>query len=228
MGVETSDREPWIFDTKIALQSLCRGAQALTDQPSVQLCCHFGKWNMRRHRDHAQVRASEHHDRIVLGYAAAFGNEFGLAGVRKPNGIKLRFGNRTSDQSGGAPRSGKANRHFQRLIRTMRAVQVRDAWYDRQAVVQLNYGQGRVEMLEGIRRVFNADNRAVPVRRETSNVTNGKERRQARGVAGLPCFSNNFRPDTSRITDRNGQRQFQSARRHQLYSITASRRKSRR
>jgi hypothetical protein len=82
--------------------------------------------------------------------------------------------------------------------------------------MQLNNRQSAIKMLKSIGRIFNADNWAIPVWRKTSNVTDSKKRRQARSVAGFPCFSDNLGPDTSRITDRNGKRQFQSAQRHQL------------
>jgi hypothetical protein len=82
--------------------------------------------------------------------------------------------------------------------------------------MHLDNRKSRIKMRKGFGRIFNADDRTIPMRREAGDIANCEERRQSSRVAGLPRFADYLRPYARRVTDRDGQWQFQSANRHQL------------
>ena len=79
---------------------------------------------MRCHGDYPQVRTGEHHHCVVFRNTTAFGDKLCLPGMRKANGVKLRFGNWASYQRRRAASSGKTDCHFQRLVGAMRSIEV--------------------------------------------------------------------------------------------------------
>jgi hypothetical protein len=183
---------------------------------------------MGRHRYDTQIWSGEHHNGVILGHATAFGDEFSLAWMGEAHGVKLGLRHRTCHERRRAAGTCKADGHFQCLIGAMRAVQIGLPRHHRNAAVQLDHRKGGVKMREAVRRIVDLDDGPVPVRREATDIANGEKGRKIRAFARLPCFADNLRTYACRVADRNRQRQVKSPWRHQLYSMTASRRRSRR
>ena len=205
MGIERGDREPRLGDPEIALQPTQRHPATRFDHRAAQQFRDAGQRDMGGDRDGAKRRPGEHHRHVGGRNAAAFGDEFGLAGVGETDRVELLLADRAGDHRAGRPRAGETDRELERIERAMRAD---CAWMAKVMDLAARYVEQRepdVEGRIGIAQIVDQLDRAIPDQLEATCIANRDERREAERAAIVPAFGNHLRPDAGGVAKRNCQ-----------------------
>ena len=228
MRVQPGDGDLGLGNAEIAAQRPRDDARLADDRFHRQPLGHFGNRDVDGQWHDAQRRPRQHHHRIGRGDAASFGDEFGLAGMGVTDAVQRLFRHRPGDQRRAGLGAGQADAGFQRMQRTGRAGWGRSAEGQRAAVLQVPEGQGVVEGANDVGHAADPLDRAVPDGGDRGGVADGDEGRQPLIAPRHPGTRRHLGSDAGRVTHGDRDRAAMGGWKHQLYSITASRRRSRR
>ena len=188
-------------------------------------------------RHGAKGGAGQHHDHVGRRYPATLGYELGLPRVLEADRVELLFRHWAGNHRRCRPGSRQSDRDFQQIERGVGARHARVAGDVGPGRVNLDEGQPKVERGVGLPRVFNQLDRSVPNGRDRARIADGGKNRERECVSVIPALGDHFRSDAGGVAERHGKRGSQFARHQsprladmagQRYSITASRRRSRR
>ena len=205
MGIERGDREARLGDPEILLQTTQCRPPARLDQ-----CCRkgggdLGERDMGRHQHRAQGWPGKHHRDIAGRDTAAFGDEFGLAGVGEADRVQLFLADRAGHYRACRPRPGEAHGEFERVERHVRPRQARAP---RDGGLKPRNGDQRqadVERAIGLARVVDGRDRPVPHRSDRPRIAHRDERGDPERGAVVPAFGDDLGPDPRRIPERHRQ-----------------------